>query len=306
MTENKKYRGIFPAFYTCYDNDGNVSPEKIAKLTEFLIGKGVSGLYVDGSSGECIFQSVEERKLVIKSVIDAAKGRIKIIAHVGGFNTKDSCELARFAEESGADAISAIPPIYYKLPEEAVAEYWNAISAAAPDTDFIIYNIPQLASVTLTPSLLDKMLDNPKVVGVKNSSMPVQDIQLFKRQAELRGRDIAVFNGPDEQFIGGRMMGADAGIGGTYGIMPELFVRLNELFENKDYDKARELQYAVDEIIYTLCTVKGHVYAAVKAVLTKRMGVDLGGVRAPLMNLEESDGKIIDRVIEMINEASGI
>ena len=100
-------------------------------------------------------------------------------------------------------------------------KYWNDISSAAPNTDYVIYNIPQLAGVALTPSLYTEMLKNPRVIGVKNSSMPVQDIQTF---VSLGGEDHIVFNGPDEQFLGGRLMGAKAGIGGTYGAMPELFL----------------------------------------------------------------------------------
>ena len=118
------------------------------------------------------------------------------------------------------DAIAAIPPIYFKLPEYSIADYWNAISAAAPETDFFIYNIPQLAGVALTPNLLKVMLQNPRVKGVKNSSMPSLDIQTFKL---IGGDGLCVFNGPDEQFLAGRLMGACGGIGGTYAAMPELF-----------------------------------------------------------------------------------
>ena len=106
-------------------------------------------------------------------------------------------ELARHAESLGVDAIATIPPIYFRLPEYSVAKYWNDISAAAPNTDYVIYNIPQLAGVALTPSLYTEMLKNPRVIGVKNSSMPVQDIQTF---VSLGGEDHIVFNGPDEQF----------------------------------------------------------------------------------------------------------
>ena len=169
----KKYKGIIPAFYACYDEKGDVSVEGTKALVEFLIEKGVAGLYVGGSSGECIYLSVEERKKTLEAVMEVAKGRIAIIAHVACNNTKDSCELARHAQQVGADAIAAIPPIYFRLPEKAIAKYWNDISAAAPDTDFVIYNIPQLAGVSLTLPLLDEMLKNPRVIGIKNSSMPV-------------------------------------------------------------------------------------------------------------------------------------
>ena len=299
----EKYKGIIPAFYACYDDEGNISKERTKALVEFLIEKGVKGLYVGGSSGECIYHSVQDRKETLEAVMETAKGRITIIAHVACNNTKDSCELARHAESLGVDAIATIPPIYFRLPEKAIAEYWNDISAAAPNTDYIIYNIPQLAGVALTPSLFAEMLKNPKVIGVKNSSMPIQDIQMFKRQAKMSGRDIIIFNGPDEQFVGGRLIGADGGIGGTYGVMPEIYVKLNELVKNGEFEAARVLQDAANEVTYTMCSAKGNMYAVAKAVLKKRMGVDLGGVRAPLLNLEEGDEAIVEKAYELVEKA---
>ncbi len=299
----EKYKGIIPAFYACYDDEGNISKERTKALVEFLIEKGVKGLYVGGSSGECIYHSVQDRKETLEAVMEIAKGRITIIAHVACNNTKDSCELARHAESLGVDAIATIPPIYFRLPEKAIAKYWNDISAAAPDTDYIIYNIPQLAGVALTPSLFAEMLKNPKVIGVKNSSMPIQDIQMFKRQAKMSGRDIIIFNGPDEQFVGGRLIGADGGIGGTYGVMPEIYVKLDELVKNGEFEAARVLQDAANEVTYTMCSAKGNMYAVAKAVLKKRMGVDLGGVRAPLLNLEEGDEAIVEKAYELVEKA---
>ena len=301
-----KYKGIFPAFYACYVDEGNVSAERTKALVEFLIEKGVSGLYVGGSSGECIYLSVEDRKKTLEVVMEVAKGRIAIIAHVACNNTKDSCELARHAQQVGADAIAAIPPIYFRLPEKAIAKYWNDISAAAPDMDFVIYNIPQLAGVSLTLSLLDEMMKNPRVIGIKNSSMPVQDIQMFKRQALKNGRDIIVFNGPDEQFISGRIIGADAGIGGTYAVMPEVYVEMNNALAKGDLDKALRLQNAANEVTYTMCSAQGNMYAVAKAVLKERTGIDFGGVREPLLNLQSGDEEVVKKAAKLVEEAVGL
>ena len=224
MRNLDKYKGIIPAFYACYDKNGEISPEGVRALTEFHIKKGVKGVYVNGSSGECIYQSVEDRKIVLENVMAAGKGKLTVIAHVGCNNTKDSVELAKHAESLGVDAIASIPPIYFRLPDYAIADYWNAMSAAAPNTDFVIYNIPQLAGVALSMSLFAEMRKNERVIGVKNSSMPVQDIQMFKAAG---GDDCVIFNGPDEQFISGRVIGAEGGIGGTYGVMPELFLKMD-------------------------------------------------------------------------------
>ncbi len=298
-----KYQGIFPAFYACYDKNGEISPEAVEKYTEWLIEKGVNGIYVGGSSGECIYQSVADRKLMLEHAVKAARGRLVIIAHVACNNTKESCELAAHAESLGVDAIAAIPPIYFHLPDHAIAQYWNDISAAAPNTDFFIYNIPQLAGVALTLPLLREMLKNPRVKGVKNSSMPTMDIQKFKYEGTLGGREFVVFNGPDEQFVSGRMIGADGGIGGTYSVMPELFVTLNKLLIAGEREKACALQHDINNVIYTLCSGKGNMYALIKAVLKKRAGLDLGGVRAPLYNMVESDAPIVDKAAAMIDAA---
>lgn len=300
MRNLEKYKGIIPAFYACYDENGEISPERVRALTEYHIKKGVKGIYVNGSSGECIYQSVEDRKVVLENVMAVAKGKLTVIAHVACNNTKDSVELAKHAESLGVDAIAAIPPIYFHLPEYAIADYWNAMSEAAPNTDFIIYNIPQLAGVALTMNLFAKMRENPRVIGVKNSSMPVQDIQMFKATA---GEDYIIFNGPDEQFISGRVIGAEAGIGGTYGVMPELFLKMDELVKENRLDEAREVQYAANEVIYKMCSCHGNMYAVIKEILRINENLDLGSVRAPLAELIEEDMPIVREAAAMICEA---
>ncbi|MGN0969650.1 MAG: dihydrodipicolinate synthase family protein [Evtepia sp.] len=293
----EKYQGIIPAFYACYDAEGKVSPEGVRALTRWFIDKGVKGLYVGGSSGECIYQSKEERKVVLENVMAEAKGKLTIIAHVACNNTADSQELAAHAESLGVDAIASIPPIYFHLPPYAIAKYWNDISAAAPNTDFIIYNIPQLAGVSLTVPLLKEMLKNPRCIGVKNSSMPTQDIQMWRDEGAI------VFNGPDEQLISGLVMGATGGIGGTYGAMPELYIKLYECVKSGDLATALEIQNDCCRIIYKLCSGHGNMYGMIKEVLRKMGCPDCGSVRAPLAELIDSDYPIADECVAMIKAA---
>ncbi len=300
MKNLEKYKGVIPAFYACYDEEGNVSPERVRELTKYFIEKGVKGLYVNGSSGECIYQSVEDKKVILENVMKEAKGKLTIIAHVACNNTKDSQELAAHAQSLGVDAIAAIPPIYFRLPEYAIAQYWNDISDAAPNTDFVIYNIPQLAGVALTDSLFAQMRKNPRVIGVKNSSMPVQDIQMFKKAA---GEDYIIFNGPDEQFISGRVIGAEGGIGGTYGVMPDLFLKMDEYVRAGKFDIAREIQYDVNEVIYKMCSAHGNMYAVIKAILKINEGLEVGSVRKPLAALIESDMAIVEEAAKMVRDA---
>ncbi len=296
MGDLKKFQGVFPAFYACYDAQGGISPGGTRALTRHLIDKGVTGVYVGGSSGECIYQSVAERKAILENVMAEAQGKIVVIAHVACNNTSDSRELAAHAEGLGVDAIAAIPPIYFHLPAYGIAEYWNDISAAAPHTDFIIYNIPQLAGVALNSDLLREMLKNPRVIGVKNSSMPTQDIQMWRDEGCI------VFNGPDEQFISGLAMGATGGIGGTYAVMPELFLKAYALYHKGEMAAALAVQDEICHIIYKMCSAHGNLYAVMKAILAKK-GVDCGSVRKPLPALAREDGIIVDEASAMIDVA---
>ena len=297
MKDCAKYAGIIPAFYACYGRDGQINPNGVRAMARYLKDKGVKGLYVGGSSGECIYQGVAERKLVLEHVMDEVGKDLTIIAHVACNNTADSRELAAHAQSLGVDAIAAIPPIYFHLPDHGVAKYWNDISDAAPDTDFIIYNIPQLAGVALSVPLLREMMKNPRVIGVKNSSMPVQDIQMWRDEGAI------VFNGPDEQFVSGLAAGAIGGIGGTYAAMPELYLKARELFCAGELEKARQVQNECCRIIYKMCTAHGNLYAVIKEILRRTGGPDIGSVRAPLAPLAEGDGPIVDACAAMIREA---
>ncbi|MBQ6859766.1 MAG: dihydrodipicolinate synthase family protein [Clostridia bacterium] len=300
MSNLEKYYGVIPAFYACYDENGKVSVERTKKLARHLVNKGVKGLYVGGSSGECIYLEKEERMLTLEAVMEEVKGECTIIAHVACNNTEESCELAAHAEKLGVDAIASIPPIYFRLPDYAIAQYWNDISAAAPNTDFIIYNIPQLAGVALSVGLFKEMRKNPRVIGVKNSSMPTQDIQGF---VDAGGENCVVFNGPDEQFIAGRAIGAMGGIGGTYAAMPELFLKMDELVKEGKFVEAQPIQHEVNGIIADLCSCHGHMYAVIKKVLEINEGLALGSVHKPMVGVTAEDMPKVEAAAARIRAA---
>lgn len=300
MRNTEKYQGIIPAFYACYNDNGDVDAQRVELLTAYMIQKGVKGVYVGGSSGECIYQTVADRKLTLEHVMKAAEGKLTVIAHVACNNTAESRELAAHAQSLGVDAIAAIPPIYFHLPEYAIARYWNDISDAAPDTDFVIYNIPQLAGVALTMPLFREMIKNPRVAAVKNSSMPTQDIQMFKAEG---GEGFTVFNGPDEQLVSGLAMGADGGIGGTYAVMPQLYLKIEELMKAGNILQAQKVQYAANEIIYGMCACHGNMYGVIKEILKIREGLQLGGVRKPLPSLIPKDMEQVHKCASMIDKA---
>lgn len=274
-TDLSKFHGVFVAFNSCYDAEGEIDTQKVKAFTRFLLDRGVNGLYVGGSTGEGLVQSADERKRVLEAVLQENAGQVTVIAHIGAITTKQSIELARHAEQAGADAISSIPPFYYRISEQGVAKHWNAITAST-DLPFIIYHIPATTGFALTPSLLKEMVKNEKVIGVKITSPSPYELQQFKA---IGGDQFLMFNGPDEQYLAGRVMGASAGIGGTYGIMPELFVQLERFYQAGDLSSAQKIQFQINDIITDLLSLP--IYSAMKELLKLR-GVDCGSVRAPL------------------------
>ena len=141
------------------------------------------------------------------------------------------------------------------------------------------------------------MLQNPRCIGVKNNSMPVQDIQMWLDEGAL------VFNGPDEQLISGLVMGAAGGIGGTYGVLPKLYVELYRCVKAGEMAKALEIQNDCCRIIYKMCSGHGNMYGMIKEILRINGGPDCGSVRLPLAALIESDLPIAQEAAAMVRAA---
>ena len=300
MAVPKKFTGVFPAFYACYDDQGNLSRERSAKLAEYYLSLGVEGMYLTGSSGECVFHTVQERKDALEAVMEAVGGKMTIIAHIAAPATRDSIELARHAEKLGVDAIAMVPGFYYGLSVPVVKKYWTDVLAATDAVPMIIYNIPGTTNgFNLPTDLFKEMLATGRVAGVKNSSGAVQDILRFRVAG---GDDVAIFNGPDEQYMAGRVMGASGGIGGTYGYMPELYLKLESLIRAQELNKASALQKEITGIITQTFTAAS-LYAAAKGVLKLR-GMDVGSVRAPFLPLRETDGAIIRALWDKIQDVN--
>ena len=144
------------------------------------------------------------------------------------------------------------------------------------------------------------MMKNPRVVGVKNSSMPTMDILKF---LQTLGEDKVVFNGPDEQLLSGLAIGAQGGIGGTYGVMPELILAIYKAFHAGDMQRAQGIQGDVLQIIFALCACKGSMYACIKEILKRKHGIDIGSVRAPMAGLFAEDEEKVVYAMNLINTA---
>ncbi len=296
-TDLSKFTGITIALHSCYDAEGNIAPETYKTLCRHYDSLGIHGLYVCGSTGEGLLMNTKERKIVLESVMEAVGDRMTVIAHIGSLATRDSIELARHAEEMKVDAISSLPCLYYPATDEAVEAHWNAIIDSV-DLPFIIYNIPGTTHYTLTPELCGRMAANNHVIGVKNSSMSSYDINRFKR---IGGDNFIVFNGPDEQYLAGRMSGAVGGIGGSYGAIPELLLKIEDYIQQKEYEKAQQVQNAINEIIEKMYATESFI-AAAKEIISRRV-TPVGTPRMPILQLSEESQRLIDGIIRYIDNA---
>ena len=275
--DTSAFTGIFVALNTPYDAKGNVSPQAIREIARQYAKLGVTGMYACGSTGEGVLLSVEERKLVAETLLDEVGDKMTVIVHVGAPSTRHSAELAEHAWKCGAHGISAVPCIYYRPDEQTIEQHWKTIMDAA-DIPFIIYNIPQLTGYDLSMNLFRKMLTYDRVSGFKNTSMYADQTEQFKT---VGGKNFIVFNGPDEQYLAGRIMGADAGIGGTYGTMPEIFLKIERCIRAKKFEEAQLWQIRANELITELVSYPS-LYGACKTIIRERF-TDIGQPRAPFL-----------------------
>lgn len=282
-----RFKQVTVALNTPFAADGSVDVEAVRAVSRYFRDKGVKQMYVCGSTGEGFLLDTEERMIVAETVVKEVGADMNIIVHVGCPDTRHSCMLAEHAEKVGAHATSAVPCVYYRPSEESVYRHWTEITKAA-DLPFFIYNIPQLTGFNLSMNLFNRMLENERVAGVKCSSDPAQDILRFKQAG---GKDFLVFNGPDEQFVAGRLMGADAGIGGTYGAMPELYLKMDELIKRGEWEKAAQVQNLVTPLIYRLCSFAS-MYGAVKSIITLD-GCPMGEPRLPFLPVSPDDPELV-------------
>ncbi len=302
MRDLEKFKGVFVALNTIYDKNDEINVDAIKELVKIYKSKGVKGVYVCGSTGEGFLLSTEERMQVAEAVMDVAGDDFTVIVHVGCAGTKESVRLAKHSEKIGVDAVSAVPSVYYHLSPASVEKHWTGIIDST-DLPFIIYNIPQLTSFNLPLDLFERMAKNPKVIGIKNSEEPVYNMERYRTVA---GDDFIIFNGSDEQYLGGRLMGANAGIGGTYGTMPELFVKLDELINQNKIEQAKLLQYKINDVIFDLISLPS-LYGAAKNVISRRFGIDAGVPRSPFLPVD-NDEKIsaivekIENYVAQLNE----
>ena len=265
-------KGVIPAMITTFNKDEKVDLGRAEKLTEFLIGEGVNGLYITGSTGEGFLMTGEERKAYAERVVKTAAGRVPVIVHVGDIGTRKSVELAEHAESIGADAISSVPPFYYHFSADDIYSYYSDISSSV-SIPMVVYNI-SLAGL-MDSSLVRRLASIPGVRGLKFTSREHDDMCALKMEL---GKDFMIYSGCDEMATQGLLAGADGIIGSFYNMLPDTFLRIYELARKGDYTGAFEVQKTATTVIKYL--VKWDFFPIMKALMTDA-GIDAGYSRRP-------------------------
>ncbi|KIT15029.1 N-acetylneuraminate lyase [Jannaschia aquimarina] len=284
MNDLNGYFAALPTPFT--DRQGAIAEGSLDDLVERLVTSHLSGLYVGGSTGEAFLLSEQERAALLRRVARTCAGRSTLIAHVGDPDPALSGRLARLAAEAGYDAVSAVPPFYYRYGFEEILRHYEWL-AGQTDLPFLIYNFPALSGVHWSADQIAQLCDLPNVVGVKNTC---GDLFAFESLRRLRP-EARLFHGFDETLLAGLSMGADGGIGSTYNIQPDRIVAIDAAFRAGDMDTARSLQADANALIEAM--VAAGVIPALKYLLT-RSGIPMGDCRPPFGQLDADARAALD------------
>tara|TARA_B110000114_G_scaffold94051_1_gene99157 strand:- start:1046 stop:1975 length:930 start_codon:yes stop_codon:yes gene_type:complete len=294
-------KGVIPALITPFDENEHFDETRMRSCVDFLIERGVGGLYTTGSTGETFLMSPDERAFVVEVVVDQVAGRIPVIAHVGAIGTHLSVDLAQKAQAAGVDAISSVPPFYWPFTADQVVNYYTDLTKST-DLPMVVYNIP-LAGM-LGFDQIARLAAIPGVGGIKYTAPTVFD---FLRIKEEIGVDFRIFSGSDELAMAGLGFGADAIIGSFYNLIPEVFIALSEAVAKNDMALAKELQATANAIIFFSLN-----YSAT-AVIKRGMawqGADAGYCRRPFDNFftkgEEESLKTAWRKLKQDRNINGV
>lgn len=280
------FRGIISAVVTPMHADESVNYAALETLAHAQLARGVEGFYCCGSSGEGPLLRFDERKQVLATLVNAAQGKVPVIAHVGTPRTQDAVELAKSAEQDGASAVSLVPPYYYKYSREEIIAYYRRVLDAI-SIPVILYNIPQFTGVELDSLSAEALLGDEQVLGVKHTSHNLYSLE----RMIARYPDKVFFNGFDEIFLSSLAAGATATVGTTVNLQPELFLALRTALRQGDIPKAQRLQQQINEVVENL--VARGVFQSAKYLAGKGV-VDTGPTREPFVALTATQREDLD------------
>ena len=287
----KKMYGVNTPMSCPMKENGAVDYDGVAALSDFLAGKGIHGLYVNGSTGEMCYLSVQEREQVLETTIQANAGRAQVFSMVGSLTTDETITLAQHAERVGADGIGVVTPFYYKLDDEELLQHFKAVSeSVSEDFPIYLYGIPQLAVNDITPALAEAIAEAcPNIVGIKYS---YPDMPRLIKFMNVRNGSFSVLAGPDDLFFATLCSGGDGTISGNSNVIPELYIAIYDAFKKGDYETGRKLQARVNLIIDYLSGPNN--MSRYKVGLKHRGVIKCAAVRKPLRSISrESEVELI-------------
>lgn len=272
VLKQKLAGGVAPATVTpLHPNSYRVNTAVSLPFVNFLIDKGVAGLFVGGTTGEGILLDRAEREKHHASMMTAVNGRIPVILHIGDNNLDNAISLARHAQELGADAIAAVTPYYYGMHDDGLAKYYEAIGTAVPHMPLFLYSIPQMAINAVSPALITRLSKSvPSMAGIKTSQTHADDV---RRVIQAMPDDKIVLAGNEGIATGLLALGADGLISGFATAVPEPFVALTQAVAGGNLAEARRQQQIINQMV--ACLPSGARIGALKMILAQR-GIDVG------------------------------
>lgn len=271
------FHGAWPALLTPFTADDQVNVPVLKDVVEYLLAKRVDGLYVCGSTGEGVFMSVAERKLVAETVLAQVNGRVPVIAHVGAMAVGDVVDLARHARNIGLAGVSSIiPPLYRDA--QSLYTFFSTLGEAVPDLPLLPYILSPDFNVV---ALMRRLMDIPNVAGTKYTGPNMHE---FRQLVTLREEGWSIFSGMDEQCVFAAMFGSCGNIGSTLNFMPGVYRAIHACVESGDLVQARDLQLRANRV--TGIMLDFGFMGAMKAVM-EWLGFPCGHPRLPHLSLPD-------------------
>lgn len=295
----KRLSGVTVAALTPLSKDGTlVDNQAIKEYVDFLVEKGVHGIFALGTTGEGLLLTLEERKKALESFVKAAEKRVTLIAHCGALRVEEVSELLVHAKAVGADGAAIVSPFYYKYRPQEIVEFFLQTSKRVDGLPIYLYNIPGLTGNWITPKIAEEVHKrNPNFVGIKDSSGDLLHILSLINDSPA---DFDVVVGCDRAFLTVLQMGAKGCVSGPAAVFPEFFVKLYTQFTSGDIAGAKETQKKLTKL--SLALGDGASIPMLKMALSWR-GVKTGSCRSPLRFLEKNETeKFKDSLIKVLTE----
>lgn len=234
-------KGIIPAMVTPLDDQGRINEGALRKLTNHLIDGGVHGLFPVGSQGEFFSLTFEQKKEVIRIVVDETRDQVPVYAGTGAVTTREAIETTKMAQDLGVSAVSAITPYFLVPSQRELITHYTAIAKACPNLPILLYSNPDRTQVPFPTSTVLELAAVENIVGIKDSS---GDMSLTAEYIRLtRGMDFHVLMGRDTLIYAALCYGAKGSICATGNVDPRVPVEIYEAFLAGDHQRALEAQY---------------------------------------------------------------